>query len=1053
MLPLTSASSTIRRACSLGLAVSTLAIALLPGSAEAQYFGRNKVQYDDFDFRVLHTDHFRIHFYEEMAGATDDLARMSERWYERLARAFQHEFEEPKPLIFYADHPDFQQTNTLQGFIGEGTGGVTESLKNRVILPLTGSYHDTDHVLGHELVHAFQYNLAQARSGGGLQGLYRLPLWLIEGMAEYLSVGREDALTAMWLRDALRRDDLPTIDQMTRERRFFPYRFGQAFWAYVGGEYGDDAVVQLFRRSIRRGWGAALVEVLGTSSDTLSARWHAAVEEQYLPLLEGRTPPGEVGTLLIAPSTGSGSQNLSPALSPDGRYVAFLSEKDLFSINLYLADARTGDVIRTLSSANSNTHFDALRFIDSSVTWSPDASKVAFVVIADGDNQLVVVRAEDGDVVRRIAVSEVGAIINPAWSPDGTKIAFTGMKGGISDLYVLDVESSAVRQLTDDRNADFHPAWSPDGQVIVFSSDRGPETDFDRLAYSSFQLAFLELESGEVRHLPVFGNVRHSNPQFSPDGESLYFVSDQDGFSDIYRLKLSTGEVFRVTEVATGVSGITSMSPAMSVAGRTGILAFSVFDEAEFHVYTLDRQAAESDILTVAQTGPVPGRLLPPAEPRVRSRVAAYLSDAQTGLPSKGTYAVGEDDEDYDSELQLDFIGQPTIGVGVGTDQFGSYLGAAGGASAFFSDMLGNRWLGVAIQAQGTFKDIGGQFFYQDLKNRWNWGVSGGRIPFLLQGVQGGFTQDGSRVLEIIRQRIFIDNLNTTVAYPFSTTRRVEASVGFTRYSFDVEAERFVQAPGGRLIERERIELETFDPLNLATASLALVGDNSYFGFSSPVRGGRFRIEVENTLGTVDFQSLTLDWRRYWNPTTNLTIGLRGLHFGRYNGDSELEANPVIQPIYLGFETLVRGYSIESFEPGVECTPDAVPGDDCPEFSRLFGHRIAVANFELRVPFLGTERFGVLNFPYIPTELVAFADAGVAWSCRNERFCPSSDASADDPVFEFDTDSFRRVPLVSTGLSARFNILGFMVLEAYYAYPWHRQERGAHWGFVIAPGW
>ena len=140
---------------------------------------------------------------------------MGERWYERLARTFQHDFEAKKPIILYADHPDFQQTNTLSGFIGEGTGGVTESLKNRVIMPLTGSYWDTDHVLGHELVHAFQYNIAQSRRGGGLRGLGTLPLWLVEGMAEYMSVGRDDPLTAMWLRDAIRRDDPVSYTHLT----------------------------------------------------------------------------------------------------------------------------------------------------------------------------------------------------------------------------------------------------------------------------------------------------------------------------------------------------------------------------------------------------------------------------------------------------------------------------------------------------------------------------------------------------------------------------------------------------------------------------------------------------------------------------------------------------------------------------------------------------------------------------------------------------------------------------------------------------------------------
>jgi hypothetical protein len=210
-----------------------LAVGLfLPSATQAQqYFGQNKVHYDDFDTRVLESPHFDSHFYEGMETAIEDVSRMAERWYERLARVFQHDFAEKKPLIFYADHPDFQQTNTVSSTISEGTGGLTEGMKNRVVMPFSGSYASTDHVLGHELVHAFQYNIAQSRRGGGMQGLSMIPLWMIEGLAEYLSIGNEDPLTAMWLRDAVLRDDFPTLEQLSTERRFFPYRFGQAFWS------------------------------------------------------------------------------------------------------------------------------------------------------------------------------------------------------------------------------------------------------------------------------------------------------------------------------------------------------------------------------------------------------------------------------------------------------------------------------------------------------------------------------------------------------------------------------------------------------------------------------------------------------------------------------------------------------------------------------------------------------------------------------------------------------------------------------------------------------
>lgn len=1011
---------------------------------EAQYFGRNKVQYDQFDFEVLETPHFDIHYYPDAGVVIEDVSRMAERWYERFARLFQHEFEKEKPLVLYADHPDFQQTNTLEGLLGEGIGGVTESLKNRVIMPMTGSYQDTDHVLGHELVHAFQYNIAQSRQGTGLQGLARLPGWLVEGMAEYLSVGRDDPLTAMWLRDAARRDDIPTIKQMTRELRYFPYRFGQALWAYIGGTYGDDAVVDLYVRSLRLGWDASLKQVLGVSSDTLSSQWASTIREEYLPLMEGRSAPSEVGKLILAPSRGSGSQNLAPSLSPDGRRLVYTSEKDLFSFNLFLADATSGKVQRTLSNASADPHFDALRFTDSSGAWSWDGTRLAFVVFADGDNQVVVVDSEDGDVQRRVALEGIGAIQGPTWTPDGRSLVFSGSEGGITDLFLFDLETETTTRLTDDKNADFQPVVSPDGRHVAYVTDRAEQTDFERLTYAKFQIAILDLETGEIEQLDLFGpRAKHINPQYSPGGRYLYFISDVDGFSDIYRLGLQTGEVERITKVATGVSGITWSAPAMTVALNTGELAFSVFDEFEFHVYTLAPEDTDQRAEVVATgTGELGiGRNLPPGRPRVPSRVAVYLDDYETGLEPSGTFTVAQA-EAYESSLKLDFVGQPTVGVAA--DNFGSYIG--GGASAYFSDMLGDRIAAVALSAQGTFKDIGGQVQYLNRKRRWNWGAAVGRIP--LQYQYYGFGEadlDGTTfpTLDLYRYRIFLDSSTGLLSYPFSLTRRVDFSAGFTRYSFDVEQDQIVYNALGQVIDQRRIQRDELepDPLNMVTASVALVGDNSFSAFTSPIMGGRYRFELAATRGTVDFQTVTADYRRYFSPSLNFTLAVRGLHYGRYGYGEELASNQFLRPLFLGYETLIRGYSWESFNNN-ECAVGSAGDGGCPVFDRMFGQRLAVANVELRVPFIGNEVFGLIDLPYVPIELVAFTDVGIAWD-------------PDNPVDDwgFVRSTSQRVPLWSSGLSARFNLLGIMVFEAYYAYPWQRPEKGAHWGFNLAPGW
>jgi dipeptidyl aminopeptidase/acylaminoacyl peptidase len=1029
-----------------GLFVAFAVIAAaIPDEASAQYFGRNKVQYETFDFKILQTPHFNVHFYPEEADAVEDAARMSERWYERFARLFQHEFEQPKPLILYADHPDFQQTNTLRGSISEGTGGVTESLKNRVIMPLGSSYWDTDHVLGHELVHAFQYNIAQSRSGTGLRGLSLLPLWLVEGMAEYLSVGREDALTAMWMRDAIRRSDLPTIQQLTQGSKFFPYRFGQALWAYIGGRYGDEAVVDVYRRSLRVGWEPALRQVLGTTSDSLSIGWRNSISEEYLPLMAGKQAPSEVGAVLLSPATGSGKQNVSPSVSPDGRFVAFLSEKDLFSIDLFIADARTGEVIRKLVSANSDPHFDALRFVDSSGDWSPDGSRFVFSVTAEGDNELAIVNVESGEIESKIDIEEVGSITNPTWSPDGRLIAFTGMHGGVSDLFTYNVETEEVLQVTDDKYADMQPAWSPDGTTIAFATDRGMETDFGTLTFGKTRLGLVNVDTGDVEVLDIFGNVKHMNPQYAPNGRSLYFISDQDGFSDIYQYTFGSEDLRRITRIATGVSGITSMSPAMSVSEEAGSILFSVFDKREFHIYSLAAGEADAGGVTVAVTAdPKPGRLLTPTAPRRTSRIATYLADEETGLVPPGTYKA-EDAVNYDSSLSLDYIGQPTLGVG--TNRFGANIG--GGAAAFFSDMLGNRSAGVLLQANGTFKDVGGQGFYLNQEKRLNWGVAGGRIPYL-QGFQrfGVDEETNTPFIGLIRQRIFVSSTNFITAYPFSTTRRVEASVGMTRYSYDLEEDRFFLNGNGQVFNADRINLGSRPALNLATASIALVGDNSFMGFTSPVSGGRFRFELGQTMGTENFTMVLADYRRYFSPSNVITFAVRGQHIARYGNelDPNFQSGSAIQPYFLGFETLIRGYAFESFE-RQECDAARVEAGaviggqfDCPGLDRLMGHKIGVINAEFRIPVLGTERFGLLNFPFLPTEFVIFGDAGLAWN------------NFSDVDLVFERTGARRVPVFSAGVSARFNIMGIFILESYYAYPFQRPNKGWHWGFALLPG-
>ena len=1061
-----------------------LAGVLFPtANANAQYFGRNKVQYDKFKFKVLETEHFEIYYYDETEKTIRDVAAMAERWYQRHTRTFLREFHEKKPLIFYANDADFHQTNAIGGALGEGTGGVTESLKERVVMPLTGIYKETDHVLGHELVHSFQYDIGLSTTDSTRFALGAFPLWIIEGTAEYLSVGREDSHTAMWLRDAALNDNLPTAEQLTREpHKYFPYRYGQAYMAYIGGKYGDSAVTNLFKLGGRAGLDSAFVYALGIAADSLSKEWQQAVKDAYLPLVEGRTPPREAGRRVLAEDIDAGKINLSPTASPDGRYVAFISERDIFNINLFIANAETGKVIQRLKNGPFDSHFDNIRFISSAGSWSPDGKKFAFVVFAKGDNEIQILDIDSGKVERRIGVADVGAIHHVAWSPDGQTLAFSGIQGGVSDLFLLNLQTNAVRQLTDDRYADLQPAWSPDGRQLAFVTDRGPNgTDFTMLSYGKMRLALYDLESDEIEVVRPFEHAFHHNPQFSPDGRSLYFISDQDGFKDIYRYELRSGEIYRVTTLQTGVSGITDMSPAMTVAMQSGRMMFSVFDNGTYPVYSLEADETVGVPMQPGLAGDMAGEesgrslyagasILPPQRSSDEGLVGSYLSDPLTGLPENPDYEIKE----YGAKLRLDYVAPPSVGVSVG-GPFGG--GAYGGVGFFFSDMLGNHNLAIVAQANGTIKDIGGQISYLNQKNRFNYGGAAGHIPilygYITQGFEPIFDENGELIGAIptfdqIFRRIFIDQLDLVGSYPLSSTRRIEVSGGFARYAEDIEIRRYIQGFGG-ITQAERINRDDLegDPFYFFQAGAAFVGDNSSFGFTSPVRGGRFRFQLAPYVGSDDYLRILGDYRKYFFAKP-FTFAIRGLHVGNYGAREDLatqssssfDSNIFTRqylgyPNYLGF---VRGYSFNSFEPD-ECTPTI--NGTCGETDRLFGTRIALASAELRVPLFGASGFGLINFPYLPTEINFFFDAGLAWNSEDnffdllkfDREGLTTETLLDLNGNPVDIRVAERIPVFSTGVSSRFNLFGYTVLEVFYAYPFQRPQKGAHFGFQLIPGW
>jgi Tol biopolymer transport system component len=1058
--------------------VTLLLLLGTPAVLTAQYFGQNKVQYNTFNWQIIETEHFDVHFYPSEREAALDAARMAERSYARLSRVLNWRFRERKTIILYASHSDFSQTNTTPGDVGEGTGGFTDYFKQRNIIPLTGSYFDIEHVLTHEMVHQFQLDVfSRGRGGSALQGVLQVqpPLWFMEGMAEYLSLGPVNPETAMWLRDASLENDLPTIEQMTYDPRIFPYRFGHALWAYVGERWGDEAIGQILQGSINGGIDASIRKVTGLTLPQLSAQWRDAVQKKYLPEVGARTRARSVSNELLTEKRSKGTLHLAPALSPDGSQVAYFSEGDWYFVDLWLADGKTGALKQRLLKSTQSSNYETYRFINSQANWSPDGQYLAFAAKRGPQDDIVIVDVKRNKRVQEIRV-KLNGVTTPSWSPDGQQIVFTGYDGGITDLFVVNRDGSGFRRLTNDKYADLHPVWSPDGKTIAFATDRGPRTNFQTLAIGNFRIALYHLDTGHIEVLDHMDEGKNASPQWAPDGKSLAFVSDRNGVSNIFLYDFAARNVYQLTDFYTGAQGITPLSPVLSWSHGSDRLAFNYYEKGKYDVYTLDNprslkrapyrpisadSAASVASAAAAAQAPVdtPRTSQIDRNPQVGEGGSIYRSgqtfraSADLGRATDSTkfvapvsistlldsanFALPDTSEfvfkPYKVGFSADYIARPTVGYV--RDNFGN--GLYGGSTVTLSDMLGDHNLLFSGFVNGRITEAQFLAAYTNLSHRLNWGGGFEQQPFFYVE-QSGYAQDpqfNDIVFVTDIRRLVFRSLFLQASYPLSRFQRVELGIRGVNVTDNIS----------QIVE----PLNPFRDITIqdisgpsrwyAQPSLALVYDNSFFGYTAPLAGRRYRFSASQNIGDWTFSEFLADFRRYDKISGPVNFASRLIFLGRVGRDERQFR------IFAGVPDLIRGNTSGSYRNN-ECLTapalnDTTSSTGCAALDRLIGSRIAVANFELRFPILTPQVIRKLPSGIPPIEGNLFFDAGLAWD-NGDQIKWQRDPN-DDPLRV-------REPLMSYGAGVRTNLFGFLILRLDYARPLRREIKSL-WTLSLGP--
>jgi len=1038
-----------------------LALAALP--AGAQSFGKNKVQYRTFDWKIVSSTHFDVYYYQGGDSLALRVLDLAEKANIKLTRDMGHILSNKVPIILYLSHNDFAQTNVTTEMLDGSTGGFTELLKNRVVLPFAGSYEELRHVVVHELTHAFMFDMLYS---GGLpsfitrQNIVYVPLWFAEGMAEWNSLGWEPNAD-MFMREGTIAGYLPPLPY---GGNYLIYKEGQAALKFMSERYGPDRMRDLLQKlKFHRNFDRAFELSLGTSQNKFDEEFQSWLKKTYWPGIRTKNGPEQFARRLTDHRKDRSNINMAAAVSPLGDKVAYISDRRLYT-DIYIASTLDGKVLQRVVRGDASASFENVPSFRSSLSWSADGKRLAFVAQSKARDMVYVVDAEGENKILRQIGQDFDAAAYPAFAPNDDRIVFSAVKNGRTDLYLYDVDGTLTR-LTDDTWDEKETSWSPDGKKLIFSSDRANPVMLtaNRIpnGFGTYAIYEMDLATRQVTQL-LDTSGDDANPVYAPDGKEIVFVSDRDGALNAYLYDIANKTYLQLTDLIGGVFSI-------SWSRENDRVVFSAFNEGGWDIFVAKEplslsvvrsnlakrsprslMSAEEVLQPVAlESVPPPdstrGALAPvwpdtamshvppafsmshagadsaewrepgvPGMPTYASRYQAYR-DSMAAVDSVRTLLAGIDVRSVNDPFLLpeSTLAQPpkpykrkfSTEFAGGSLGFNSAFGLSGSTVISVSDFLGNDRFVVSTDIfAGSLDETNILAYYMYLPKRWDYGFS----VFHYKNYYYSRTTSLGESFPTA-QRFADRNVGFTalLSYPYSRFRRVDLNLS----NVVVDRSFYASDPFGTLFR-------TGSEIRMVTApSVALVKDTGLYGYYGPVSGTRSYLYATTAIPIFDkslsYVTLAADWRHYMDLGSGYTMALRGSAI-RSNGRDA-------QVFEVGGYSTIRGYQ---------------------DFT-LRGTNVAFTNLEFRFPFINA--FGVVGpvpLGFLNLRGAAFMDLGAVWT-----------KDSDFNISNIGPDGRRQFSdfYPSLGVGAR-SAFGYFLLKLDVAWPYYMDRWGKpKYHFSLSP--
>jgi len=813
---------------------------LIPQISNSQFvnFGRNKVEYSDFEWQILQTEHFQIYYYKEARELAEIAAFFAEEAYIEHQQHFNHSLIDTVPMIIYASPIHFKQTNTTPGFIPDGVGGFFEFIKGRVVIPFEGSLSQFRHVIKHELVHVFMTSkinnvLSEHRKTLGQSP----PLWFTEGLAEHWST-KWDTQADMVLKDAVMSGYLVGLDDWERiYGTFLMYKLGQRICDYIAEKYGDDKLLQIMENFwMDENFSNVMQKTIGLSYAQFDRDFLYYLEKTYMPQLKDYDPPSKVSENVYSEYFAH-----KPVYNNSNgkKEIYFIGNKTGFT-SIFKIDMKSNDGPVTVIEGESSDDFEQFHFFRTGMDVS-ESGLLAFVTQKGQADALHILDTRTNNVIADYSFKDIVSIGSPSWSKDNSKIIFPASDfSGKNDLYILEIKSKELKRLTNDYYDDRDPDISPNNDYIVFSSDR---TSFGK--DNGYNLFLFNLKSEEITYLTL-GNQIDYSPHFSDDGMKIVFTSNATGPQNIWMMDVSNS--ITAEPVKSGNNSVSDTKPYENNEMRQ----ITNFTTAAYD----PRWCGKNKIVFSSfEKGGIDIRMIR----EVKERFDSSKNIIKIDLTNKGENWTAGKINAVQKKNSLKYEKRFSLDIATTALTVDPVFGANTGGIISLSDLLGNeKYYFLIFNNSNTETEFWKSF---------NVAISKISVEKRLNYSYGVYHLSGRRYdlgdfNSSYYERLYGGYLS--LAYPLSFFRRLEMTVAISQ---SIKSYDFVDDARSLLVS------------NL----ISYVRDNTLWGWTGPMDGERLNVTLGYTTDITDsrlnYYSFYFDFRKYIRLAAPTTLALRGQYF------------------------------------------------------------------------------------------------------------------------------------------------------------------------------